>query len=146
MPEYTPLDSLKEAFHVVRNLIGRAQEDICDEFDDDSSAQLLLDAAKAELVKAIARHVPGIHLDDLGMLAQDNVQANLDISSYDDGTLIKLRLTSDNGWMVQDYYPRRDGSRWGFLERLNAMARKQEADARVYAEALAAFEDPVPEA
>lgn len=130
-PEYTPLDSLKEAYHVVRNLIEIAQEQICEEFDDESSAQRLLDAAQAELVSAIARHVPGIALDSLGLLEQ-TLQGHLDINTYDDGTLISIPIDAgEPHGVVATYYPRRDGSRWAFEERLRADAR------RIYAERVA---------
>lgn len=136
MNDYTSLDSLKELFWVAMNALDVAQECLADAMDpgtpeDVHDVDPLLESVKGELVRALARHVPGIQYMGDGFIEYDGT-ARLDALTNDDGTLIKIPIESTNGYMRADYFPRRDGSRWPFEESLNAQARIAEANAIEY--------------
>lgn len=135
MTEYTPLDSLKELYWVATNLIDVVQEMLAAGFDHDPDdthdADPILESVKGEFVKALARHVPGLRMGASGLVEYAG-PATILMHQYQDGSPISIPLTSENGWVVQDYYPRRDGSRWAFEARLEQMGEEREAAAREY--------------
>ena len=133
MPEYTPLDSLKEVFWVATNLIDLARDML---EDDAHTADPILESAKGELMKAVGRHVPGFRYSEDSII-EATASGRVNALTYDDGTQVKIPLQSENGWLTQDYYPRRDGSRWAFEARLEYAAEEREAEAREYERQIA---------
>jgi hypothetical protein len=117
----TALDTLKDTLLRADNLISYAQDQVagslCAE-DDHEPEQEALDGARKMLWDAVAAHVRGVrfehpHFTDAGYKA---------MHTYDDGSVIVEHIELAHG-SVATYFPRHDGNRGEFIERLSAGLR-----------------------
>ena len=116
------LDTLKATVLRVDDLISLAQDTIAgairDEAYDIDNDLEILDSARRELWEALSNHVPGVryelpHYTDAGRQAA---------RTYDDGTAIVEPIELANG-SIASFYPRYDGDRSEFIEKMTASGR-----------------------
>ena len=116
------LDTLKATVLRVDDLISLAQDTIAgavrdEDYDVDNDLEIL-DSARRELWEALASHVHGVryelpHYTDEGRRAA---------RTYDDGTAIVEPIELVNG-SIASFYPRYDGDRNEFIEKMTANGR-----------------------
>lgn len=121
MSQPTTLDTLKDLLLRADNLISMAQDDLSggdiSTLDTEVTVEIL-DSVRKFLWDAVARHVPGVryefpHYTEAGAAAA---------MTYDDGTRVCEHIELRDG-AVATYYPRHDGDRTDFVQRMEDGSR-----------------------
>lgn len=111
-PPSSPLDTLKHTVFRTIGLIEVAQDMVggsdADSADVDTAMDLL-DAAKHQLLRSLAEHVPGVNIDGIGAPYWfHSPEAREAARTYDDGSRAVLHLT--DGHTLHVRYPRLEAS------------------------------------
>lgn len=103
----TPLDSLKDAFWLVKGHVGYSTDHIAGNglLEDEHHVYDVLDSAVKAVTDALAVHVPGLTYDLFPRFTEDAWAA---ARTYDDGSPVIVTVDLPDG-CIADYRPRLDG-------------------------------------
>jgi len=131
MTASTPLDTLKAFALRIEDLISNVLDDLAgrevNSFDDDDSAMIILDSAKALVSHALAEQIPGIAWD--GICRTTTPEARASLEAYDDGSRVVEWFQTSGGRVITAYFPRYDGDKTEFLDRFVNAAVVLDAEA-----------------
>lgn len=123
----TPLDSLKDAFWLVRSHVEYSTDHLAGNslLDEEHHLYDVLDSAVKAVTDALAAHVPGVKYD---LFPRFTDEAWVAARTYDDGSPAIVTVDLDGG-SVADYRPRLDGDfdEWKarFKPRLRALPAQE---------------------
>lgn len=114
MSTHTPLDSLKDAFWLVRDKIDYSSDHMSGNelLEEGHHVYDILDSAVRAVTVALGAHVPGVTYDLYPRLTND---AWVAARTYDDGTTAIVTVNLADGG-VADYRPRLDGDYASWLK------------------------------
>lgn len=127
----TMLDDIKDLVWLTKDRIDSTYEELSAQeiyFDDDSDGWALAEIQRAAL-ETLAKHIPGMTVDNHGLAVYSDDAAHASAHSYDDGTPMLEYITFDDvPGMRWIYRPRHDLPRAEFMARARAHADQHKAD------------------
>lgn len=123
------LDDLKDLFWLTQERFGYLLDTLAGNNVDTTDAEWVADELREAVIKALAKHVPGLSVGTNGLPLYQSADVFHKVRTYDNGTKIAESISfEDADGLVFTYRPRHDKPRDEFMAWAREEADKHKAD------------------